>query len=185
MPRQKKITHMPDLMQAIADYRVAEQEVRAKYEAIIAEEIEERRQNVFDLMFVKYREAGPSEIANSTGLSRTTVIRWRKSFLEQVAGDATLFAEVASAPEPKKAEPERFEFSIEHSTESNEDFHRVDNLANGESVYIIYGDVFGTGATASEADLNAVPRPVWLTDEVMKQAEADTGLLVPGAAWRR
>lgn len=186
MARQKSINEdmKLDLAPAIDAYRVAEREIRAKYEEIIAREIEERRKYVMDLMFIKYKDSGPSEIANSTGISRATVIRWRKEFLaddeaREIAGQV-----VPDLPILEPAAP-TFEFGVERSQESNEDLAWVKNTATGEVVYVIWWDMFGMGENATEADTNEVAAPGWLTQDVMQQAEAATGMKFHGAPWHR
>ncbi|AXC37954.1 helix-turn-helix DNA binding protein [Microbacterium phage Jacko] len=187
MARQKSINEdmKLDLAPAIDAYRVAEREIRAKYEEIIAREIEERRQYVMDLMFIKYAGSGPSEIANSTGISRATVIRWRKEFMAD--GEAREIAEQAASDLPIQAEPatDLFEFGVERSQESNEDLVWVKNVATGEVVYVIWWDMFGMGENATEADTNEVAAPGWLTQSVMQKAEAATGMKFHGAPWHR
>lgn len=186
MARQKSINEdmKLDLAPAIDAYRVAEREIRAKYEEIIAREIEERRQYVMDLMFIKYAGSGPSEIANSTGISRATVIRWRNDFM---ADDEARDLAEQVAPDLPTGNPAApvFEFGVERSQESNEDLVWIRNTATGEVVYVIWWDMFGMGSNATEADTNEVAAPGWLTNDVMQQAEAATGTVFHGAPWHR
>lgn len=209
MARTKKYNeNMGELVDALSDFRSAETTIRAKYAALAEKEILLKRKRVLDLMFIKHHDSGPSEIANTTGLSRTTVIRWRKEFVENASeqedvqfaplseaeiaendaliadGDFTEEEVYGVGGKANQAHLHDYAFSIERSTESNADFHRIHNKTEDDVIYVIFGNMYGRGATANEADYNQVERPDWLTDEVLQAAEAETDLPIPGADWR-
>lgn len=197
MGRSKKVsTEMDDLVEAIGEYRLAESTIKAKYLALAEKEIADRRERVMDMMFIKHRDAGPSEIANTTGLSRSTVIRWRKIWEESQVSEgeklyeaedtAVLDGLIASGDYTEeevygvggKANQVGFDFHPARDTEADTDVHHVINVATGESVFIVWADVYGVGETPADAKM--VPRPDWLTDEVIAQAEEAVGFPVPG-----
>jgi hypothetical protein len=195
MARTKKINeNMGPLIDALAEFRTAEATIRAKYALLAEQEIGRKRAKVMDLMFITHHDSGPSEIANTTGLSRTTVIRWRKEFLEREAAkaeewvdpDAEIIEELDKeyASEADEHDHE-FVFSMERSTESNADFHRIANLTEGDVIYVIFGNMYGRGDTANDADYNQVDRPAWLSDDVLRAAEAETGIQIPGTSSHR
>lgn len=194
MGRKKHFSEeMGDLIEALGEFREAESTIKAKYLALAEQEISEKRDRVLDMMFVKHRDSGPSEIANTTGISRSTVIRWRKEwesklpeFGEEIdlgtdedfdgdAIDAMIEATLAE-------EAAELLFSKERDTESNVDMHAITNQATGETVYVIWGDTFGVGPDIESAKV--VDRPDWITDTVLQKAEEVLGFRVPGATWR-
>lgn len=195
MARTKKVNeNMGDLIEALASFRSAEVEIRAQYARMADEKIAQSRDKVLDLMFIKHASSGPSEIANTTGVSRSTVIRWRNEWrqrhsdaaeVRQIGGelgvseaDAPAFAETVE----KLVEAPAFEFSIERSEESNENVHVIVNKASSEKIYVIWGNTFTQGESAD--DSKEVARPDWLTDDALSQAEEATGTLIPGAIHR-
>lgn len=184
MGRQKQIKDMQDVVEALGAFRSAEATIRADYAAKAEREITKRRQDVLDLLFVKHADSGPSEIANSTGLSRSTVIRWRKEFFEKVE-NAQLIAEMEEGAdrteetEDQEEQEPTFLFTKERDTDSNVDYHVVTNQSSGEKIYIVWHDTFATGDSAEEA--KTAERPEWLTDDIIAQAEAALGFPIPGA----
>lgn len=208
MARTKKINeNMGDLIEALAEFRSREASIRAEYARLAEQKIVESRDNVLDLMFIKHAASGPSEIANTTGLSRSTVIRWRAEFQERAAqlepdlefkplspeeiahNDALIEAGDFNEEEiygvggrENQGAPVTFSFAKVRSEETNDDMHAITNDGNGETVYVIWGDTFGAGPDAD--DLKEIDRPEWLTDDVLSQAEQVTGMLIPGAIHR-
>lgn len=183
MARKKQIKDMQDVVDALGAFRSAEATIRADYAARAEKEIAKRREDVLDLLFVKHADSGPSEIANSTGLSRSTVIRWRKGFFEDREAESQDidFGEADYAP-VEDSEPEAeptFLFTKERDTDSNVDYHVVTNQLTGESIYIVWHETFATGDSAEET--RSADRPEWLTDEIIAQAEAVLGFPIPGA----
>ncbi|AWY06427.1 helix-turn-helix DNA binding protein [Microbacterium phage Tandem] len=198
MARTKKISeNMGDLIEALAKFRSNEATIRAEYARKAEEEISRSRDEVLDLMFIRHHEAGPSEIANTTGLSRSTVIRWRDEWRARQAAlpeSERFAAEVGIDPEERAAFAETvekvvaaesvptFEFSLEHSEESNEKVHAIVNGGTGQKVYVIWGDVYTSGRGVDDSP--EVARPDWLTDEVLTSAEQATNMDIPGATHR-
>ncbi|QAU07428.1 helix-turn-helix DNA binding protein [Microbacterium phage Alleb] len=208
MARTKKISeNMGDLIEALAKFRSNEATIRAEYARKAEEEISRSRDEVLDLMFIRHHESGPSEIANTTGLSRSTVIRWRDEWRarqaalpeserfvplppEEVAKNDALIASGDYTEEEiygvggKANQPSgpTFEFSLEHSEESNEKVHAIVNTATGEKVYVIWGDVYTSGRGVDDSP--EVARPDWLTDELLASAEHATNMDIPGATHR-
>ena len=90
---------MQPLREKIADYMGKQTEIRAHYAMLAEQKIAKLRDEVLDEMFIVHAGAGPSEIANSTGVSRTTVIRWRKEFMERMAENLEAGEEVAAVVE--------------------------------------------------------------------------------------
>lgn len=206
MGRKKHFSEeMGDLIEALGEFREAESTIKAKYLALAEQEIAEKRDRVLDMMFVKHRESGPSEIANTTGISRSTVIRWRKEWESKTFGPDLTF-EPLSAEEiaendalieagdfseeeiygvggkaNQQVEPELL-FTKAHDAESNADIHAITNEATGETVYVIWGDTFAIGVDVESAKV--VDRPEWITDTVLQKAEEVLGFRVPGATWR-
>ncbi|QDH92243.1 hypothetical protein SEA_PHILLYPHILLY_94 [Microbacterium phage PhillyPhilly] len=204
MGRKKLVKDMQDVVDALGAFRSAETTIRADYAARAEREIAKRREDVLDLLFVKHAGSGPSEIANSTGLSRSTVIRWRKEFLESqvdspfsplsaedeaendaliAAGDYTEEEIYGVGGKANQIEPTlengAFSFLKERDTDSNVDYHVILNHARSEKVYIVWHDVFAGGESAEET--REIARPDWLTDEIIQQAEETLGFPVPGA----
>ncbi|QDH48104.1 helix-turn-helix DNA binding protein [Microbacterium phage Hubbs] len=187
MGRKKLIKDMQDVVDALGAFRSAETTIRADYAARAEREIAKRREDVLDLLFVKHAGSGPSEIANSTGLSRSTVIRWRKEFLESAGQIAEPTEEAPVEREDPgsvdEVEPTvengAFSFLKERDTDSNVDYHVILNHARSEKVYIVWHDVFAGGESAEET--REIARPDWLTDEIIQQAEETLGFPVPGA----
>lgn len=198
MGRQKQIKDMQDVVEALGAFRSAEATIRADYAAKAEREITKRRQDVLDLLFVKHADSGPSEIANSTGLSRSTVIRWRKEFFEGQEGqlfsplsadeiaenDALIESGDYSEEEiygvgGKANQEPTFLFTKERDTDSNVDYHVVTNQLTGESIYIVWHDTFATGDSAEET--RSAERPEWLTDDIIAMAEVVLGFPIPGA----
>lgn len=185
--------NMGDLVEAVQEYRSGGVAIRAKYAALAEKEIAASRERVMDLMFVKHHESGPSEIANTTGISRTTVIRWRKEFLERaedVGVPLEMLIEDREALEAEEnADPVMsgdYEFGMENSRESNSDVHYVKRAEDEFKVYFPVGDFFCEGDSPDEAEQNSpITRPDWLTDDVMMQAESITGVRIPYAPWRK
>lgn len=204
MARTKKISeNMGDVIHALAEFRLNEATIRAEYARKAEQKIIESRDELLDLMFIRHRDAGPSEIANTTGLSRSTVVRWREEWRARQAAmpedqrfkaeDAVkeLFSpEGGAAPDaPMTARDEReeneaptFKFSLAHSVESNEKVHVIVNEGTGQKVYVIWGDVFTSGAGVDNSP--EIERPEWLTDDVLLEAESATGMDIPGAIHR-
>lgn len=179
MARKKLVKDMSDVVDALAAFRSAEATIRADYMARAEGEISKRRQDVLDLLFVKHAGSGPSEIANSTGLSRSTVIRWRKEFLESAGEIAEPTEEAPVEREyPGSLDDEGFSFSKERDTDQNVHYHVIVNHALGQKVYVVWDDVYAEGENAE--DLTTIDRPDWLTDEIIEQAEESLGFPVPG-----
>ena len=192
MARTKQIREMPDALEALASFRSAETTIRAEYAARAEREIAKRRDQVLDILFVKYADSGPSEVANSTGLSRSTVIRWRKDFLDregsaqsfdEVAADASIAAGDYTEEEVygvggKANQADIITFATVRDTDADTDVHQVTNNAADESVFIVWADVYGQGDTPQDSVM--IPKPDWLTDEIIEQAEAKLGFPVPG-----
>lgn len=180
MGRKKLVSEsMGELIEAIGDFRQAEATIKAHYLALAEQEIAEKRERVMEMMFVKHRDSGASEIANTTGLSRSTVIRWRKDWEAKLPEFEPVPQQVepAEVEEPEATEPE-FLFTKERDTDSNVDYHVVTNELTGESVYLIWHETFGAGETPEDA--KSIERPEWLTDEVIQKAEDTLGFPVPG-----
>lgn len=184
--------NMGDLIEAVTEYMNAGQSIRAKYAEMAEKEIAHQRERVLDLMFVKHHESGPSEIANTTGISRSTVIRWRKEFLDRAEEAGVPLEMLIKDREDSEADAEErvepvagFEFGLEHSAESNTQVHYVKRAEDEFKVYFPVGDFFCEGNTPDEAEQESpISRPDWLTDDLMKQAESETGLRIPYAPWR-
>lgn len=206
MARTKKINeNMGELIEALAEFRSRESSIRAEYARLAEQKIAESHDKVLDLMFIKHADAGPSEIANTTGLSRSTVIRWRAGFLERQAQEERDGVPFTPLPGAEKAindaliaagdfteeevygvggkanQPATFTYSMERSEESNADVHLIQK-DDGQAVYILWGDVFAGGESADDGEV--IERPDWLTDEVLSEAENATGVLIPGAIHR-
>lgn len=186
MARTKKINeNMGELIEALAEFRSRESSIRAEYARLAEQKIAESHDKVLDLMFIKHADAGPSEIANTTGLSRSTVIRWRAGFLERQAQGLGVeeedVPEFVETVEKLDASEPTFTYSMERSEESNADVHLIQK-DDGQAVYILWGDVFAGGESADEGEV--IERPDWLTDEVLSEAENATGVLIPGAIHR-
>lgn len=184
MARKKQIKDMQDVVDALGAFRSAEATIRADYAAKAEKQIAERRQDVLDLLFRKYATSGPSEIANSTGLSRSTVIRWRKEYLDKLeiqSHDIDFGEGDYAEPDETQDEPDvpdLFLFTKERDTDSNVDYHTITNRTNGESIYIVWDGVFAKGETPE--DTVSADRPEWLTDDVISMAEVVLGFDVPG-----
>lgn len=193
MARQKQVsTEMGDLIDALGEFRQAEATIKAKYVTLAEKEIAEKRDRVLDIMFIKHRESGPSEIANTTGLSRSTVIRWRKEFeeraVEAITGVGIAAEEAGQVLDaalsmvdvyPEVQMPEAVAFSKERDTDSNVDYHVITNYPRGEKVYVVWHDSYAAGYTAEEA--MTIERPEWLTDDMLAEAEQKLGFKIPGA----
>lgn len=194
MARTKKISSdMGDLLAALAEFRSDEANIRAEYARLAEEKIANSRNNVLDLMFVTHAAAGPSEIANTTKLSRSTVIRWREEFRNRVDSlpEELSLSAVSVEDHPDEegvaalnegSSPDIIAYSLEHSEESNEDVHVITNQTTGEKIYVIWGDTFSAGAGVDDSD--AIDRPDWITDAVLSAAESATGVDIPGAVHR-
>lgn len=209
MGRRKHFSEeMGDLIEALGEFREAESTIKAKYLALAEQEISEKRDRVLDMMFVKHRASGPSEIANTTGISRSTVIRWRKEWeskLPEFPNEGLLFAPLSDAEIAENdALIESGDFTEEEvygvggkanqrvnhellftkarDPESNADMHAITNEGTGETVYVIWGDTFAVGHDVESAKV--VDRPDWITDTVLQKAEEVLGFRVPGATWR-
>lgn len=187
MARTKKINeNMGELLEALAEFRSREASIRAEYARLAEQKIIESRDKVLDLMFIKHVNSGASEIANTTGLSRSTVIRWRKEFLERQAQDLGVaqadMPEFLETIEKLAGSESTFIYSMEHSEESNEDVHAIIKAATAEKVYVIWGDTFGAGTHVDKT--KEIERPDWLTDDVLIQAEEATGVTIPGGKHR-
>lgn len=197
MGRRKHFSEeMGDLIEALGEFREAESTIKAKYLALAEQEISEKRDRVLDMMFVKHRESGPSEIANTTGISRSTVIRWRKEWesklpefgedlaLEGDALDAEIIRLGGDENPEDGSDPVNHEllFTKARDPESNADMHAITNEGAGETAYVIWGDTFAIGPDVESAKV--VDRPDWITDTVLQKAEEVLGFRVPGATWR-
>lgn len=200
MARTKKISeNMGDVIHALAEFRLNEATIRAEYARKAEQKIIESRDELLDLMFIRHNGAGPSEIANTTGLSRSTVVRWREEWRARQAAlpeeqrfssqagidkaDMPEFVErVRQLVEPQASDSPSFKFSLAHSVESNEKVHVIVNEATGQKVYVIWGDIFTSGAGVDNSP--EIERPEWLTDDVLLEAESATGMDIPGAIHR-
>lgn len=195
MARTKKINEgMGDVIEALAEFRANEANIRAEYMRAAEKKITDSRDRVMNLMFIKHAGVGPSEIANTTGLSRSTVIRWRADwekrsadraeFLDDadaIAVDAEDVPEFVETVAKLVAEPS-FSYLLERSEESNENVHLIVNDLTGERIYVLWGDTFSKGSSADNSDV--VDRPNWLTDAILAKAEHVTKLDIPGAIHR-
>lgn len=193
MARTKKVSeNMGDVIDALAAFRSDAANIRAEYARLAEEKIIKSRDNLLDLIFIKHADKGPSEIANTTGLSRSTVIRWRSEWREKQGsvpgvlqfaanigideGQVHGFIDDVEKFSMGEAEPE-YEFSLERSEESNVDVHLI-KKSDGQAVYVIWADVFATGDSPDDGEM--IERPEWVTDDVLAQAESATGLDIPG-----
>lgn len=168
------------------EFRVKEATVRAHHARLAEEEIASARQNLLDVMFVKYANSGPSEIANSTGISRSTIIRWRDEWLKSTLGEEVkpvaeeAEVEVESIIEAEVEAVEQFTFGAEMSS-ANYMTNWIEH--GGERVYLLTGEDFAIAETIDDAEQTTSERPEWLTDDIMRQAEDATGAKIMFAPW--
>lgn len=198
MARTKKINEsMGDLADAISEYLGEQSKIRAKYAALAEDEIEKRRARVLEMMFVTHGGSGPSEIANSTGISRSTVIRWRdewKAAKDERERTAALTEEANRVhaeidfgeglySEPVKPVAHDFGKEMEYGAE-NYDGNLTAYIAIGtEQVWLLTGEDFGEGGSPWEAEDNKISRPDWLTEDLMREVIETTGAKLMLAPW--
>ena len=189
MARTRKINeNMGDLAEAIQEYQGAQATIRAKYALLAEQEITARRKRVLDLMFITHAGAGPSEIANSTGVSRSTVIRWRDEF---AASREALIEEGNRVHAEVGAEVSEYSKPVAHDFGGFFNFGREDYdgtptayvQVGMDQVWLLTGEDFGEGGTPHEAEDNRIDRPDWLTDELMREAVEATGVRLMLAPW--
>lgn len=184
MARTRKYNeNMGELKEAITRYMGEQAEVRHHYARLAEEELEKRRQRVLDLMFVVHADAGPSEIANSTGISRSTVVRWRDEFLQ--AQKAKVAARVEPEVVADDAEDSELRWNYRSDKYDGTPTAYLEVWEGDEQyrLWILTGEDFGIGYTPQEADGNHVERPEWLTDEVLREAVDATGVRLLLAPW--
>lgn len=172
MARKKAYNpNMGELRDMVARYMGSSREIRAKHAAAAEREIDALRHEVQRKMVTDFAGSGPSEIANSTGLSRSTVVRWRDEFLEKFGG-------IMPTPEPQVAE-------LTFGFQSWEGRNTAYIEGGIERLFLLTGEDFGMGDTVEEAEANKVDRPDWLTDDLMRQAVEETGVKLMLAPWKR
>jgi len=167
----RKITINPDmgeLRDLITKYMGNRTLIRARYAALAEKEIADQRTEIQRLMVTEFPDAGPSEFANSTGLSRSTVIRWLEEY-----GDRHL----SVAPDAVTPAAGHGTFGIEDDT--------AYIIHDGKRVYLLTGDTVGWGATKVEADQpgNLTTTPDWLTEDLMREVVEQTGATLMYAPW--
>lgn len=177
MPRAKSYNEaLIPLAERISGYRAKAAKVRADYAARAEAEIAKQRAEIQREVAVDYANIGPSEMANSTGLSRSTVIRWRKDWAEE-NGDV----DITKLIEDAEAGPEVGQFGFETWEGINTAYIETD----GTRLFLLTGEDFGYGQTVVEAERNKVQRPDWLTDDLMREAVDATGVTLMLAPWKK
>lgn len=164
------------------EFRNKEATVRARHALLAEQEIAKARADLLDVMFIDYAKAGPSEIANSTGISRSTIIRWRKEWLESQPDreptDVQVEVEADDAVEVESVE--EFAFGADMSS-ANYMTNWIEH--GGERVYLLTGEDFAIAETIDDAEQTTSERPEWLTDDIMRQAQDATGAKIMFAPW--
>lgn len=161
-------TQMEELSTAIAKYMGNRVLIRARYAAMAEKEIADQRTEIQRRMFTEFPEAGPSEFANSTGLSRSTVIRWMEEFKGR---HLNVLPDAAVTPAGHGT------YGIEGTT--------AYVIHEGRRLYLLTGDTFGYGESVEDADRpgNLITAPEWLTEDVMREAVEATGATLMYAPW--
>lgn len=159
---------MSEIRDLIAKYMGDQRTIRARYAARAEQEIADQRAELQRLMFTDFPYAGPSEFANSTGLSRSTVIRWSEEYAA------------------RRLEHDE---NVVHVSSDSPVFGKEGDTAyivhEGRRLYLLMGDTFGYGETVEEADTpgNLITAPEWLTEDLMRQAVDTTGATLMYAPW--
>ncbi|AHL18555.1 hypothetical protein ISF9_085 [Microbacterium phage vB_MoxS-ISF9] len=175
---------MQPLREKIADYMGKQTEIRAHYAMLAEQEIAKLRDEVLDEMFIVHAGAGPSEIANSTGVSRTTVIRWRKEFMERMAENLEAGEDVAAAVEQVVADktlPDKPYTEI--GSEKYDGYPTAYAVTPDGPLWLLTGEDFGIGESPYEAEDNRVDRPDWMTDDVMRKIVYEANVKLMLAPW--
>lgn len=165
---------MAALGEVIAKYMGNRTVIRARYAAMAEKEIADQRVEIQRRMLTEFPDAGPSEFANSTGLSRSTVIRWLE---EAKSRHLNLGDENVVQVNPGTG----MAFGAEDYNGS-----RVAYIVHGgKRLYLLMGDTFGYGETAEQADQpgNLITAPEWLTEDLMREAVESTGATLLYAPW--
>lgn len=176
MPRKRTINKaLEPLGVRIGEYQAAAATIRAKYARMAEAELASMRHAVQHDVAVTYAHIGPSEMANSTGVSRSTIIRWRNEYAEQFGEDdiSTLIAESHAKD------------TLSFGSESWEGINTAYIDRDGKRLFLLTGEDFGEGESVVEAEANKVPRPAWLTDAIMRQAVDATGVRLMLAPWNQ
>jgi len=178
MARAKKVNaELYDVAQAVSKYQGASTLIRAKYLAAAEAEIAELRHSVQRMIAVEYADVGPSEMANSVGLSRSTVIRWRADWQERFGGLESI------AQAPVKAAVVNDDV-MTYGFVTYEGMNTAYIERDGKRLFLLTGEDFGHGDTVVEAEANKVDRPDWLTEQVMRDAIDATGAHLMLAPWK-
>lgn len=161
---------MAELREMIGRYMGNQRTIRARYAAMAEKEIADQRAEIQRRMVVDFPDAGPSEFANSTGLSRSTVIRW----LEE-AGERHLTL----------AEPATVNEAVVFGSQEADGRKVAYIYREGQRLFLLTGDTFGYGDFIEDADKpgNLTTAPEWLTEDLMRQAIEETGASLPYAPW--
>lgn len=167
----RKIAYNPEMAELgelVARYMGNRTIIRARYAALAEKEIADQRVELQRRMVTDFPDAGPSEFANSIGLSRSTVIRWLEEYAERhlnVQSDAA------------EERPGHGAYGIEGET--------AYVMHDGRRLYLLTGDTFGYGESVEDADRpgNLITAPEWLTEDVMREAVEATGATLMYAPW--
>lgn len=167
----RKIAYNPEMAELgelVARYMGNRTIIRARYAALAEKEIADQRVELQRRMVTDFPDAGPSEFANSIGLSRSTVIRWLEEYAERHLNVQTDAAEAPTG----------------HATYGVEDGTAY-VIHDGTRVYLLTGDTFGWGDSKAEADQpgNLTTAPEWMTEDLMREVIEQTGATLLYAPW--
>lgn len=185
MARQKEYDEsLYWIRDAVAKYNETQASIRARYMALAEREARDSAVEMKRIIVEQFQKGyGASAIANSVGLSRSTVIRWKKEY-EALYGASEV--PVFASPEPTEpAIPAKVPAKIK-ARRTNFGRFVIDSHADYPQDERVFVSAYNSIGQKNHPDVSRHSyRPDWLTDDLLRSLEYHIipGEKIEGAPW--